>query len=150
MTDSFRIDRILGARPFAEVGEPSLAIDDENRRVIAVAGAYVAKTGTDHFPRIAPVAVYGTDDLACRALLYARYPVHAMAFHPTLPLLAVGAGDYDGGYFFEGELLLLDLETGSTTSLIEHWSGRQVLGLQWLSGPNRTIFGSVTFGGLGR
>lgn len=24
------------------------------------------------------------------------------------------------GYFFEGELLLLDLESGTTTSLIEH------------------------------
>ncbi|WP_327129668.1 hypothetical protein [Streptomyces sp. NBC_01727] len=52
-----------------------------------------------------------------------------MAFHPRLPLLSVGSGDYDGGYFFEGELLLLDLETGSATSLIEHELGRQVLGL---------------------
>ncbi|MBB4790502.1 hypothetical protein [Streptomyces nodosus] len=56
-----------------------------------------------------------------------------MAFHPRFPLLAVGSGDYDGGYFFEGELLLLDLETGSATSLIEHELGRQVLGLEWLS-----------------
>ncbi|UGT43642.1 hypothetical protein LTV02_09765 [Nocardia yamanashiensis] len=55
-----------------------------------------------------------------------------MAFHPTLPLLAVGSGSYDGGYHLEGELLLLDLETGKVTSLIEHWSGREVLGLQWL------------------
>ncbi|MFI0763024.1 hypothetical protein ACH4PX_37180 [Streptomyces anulatus] len=56
-----------------------------------------------------------------------------MAFHPRLPLLAVGTGDYDGGYFFEGELLILDLETGRSTSLIEHELGRQVLGLKWLS-----------------
>ncbi|WP_329537727.1 hypothetical protein OG568_56370 (plasmid) [Streptomyces sp. NBC_01450] len=56
-----------------------------------------------------------------------------MAFHPRLPLLAVGTGGYDGGYFFEGELLLLDLETGTATSLIEHELGRQVLGLEWLN-----------------
>ncbi|MEV6537001.1 hypothetical protein AB0M86_46905 [Streptomyces sp. NPDC051639] len=85
------------------------------------------------FGSTAPVGVYGTEDLACRALLHARYPVHAVAFHPTLPLLAVGTGDYDGGYFFEGELLLLDVEAGSATSLIEHELGRQVLGLEWLS-----------------
>ncbi|MFJ9250335.1 hypothetical protein [Streptomyces sp. NPDC101776] len=46
--------------------------------------------------------------------------------------LAVGTGRYDGGYFFEGELLLLHLETGETRSLIEHEIGRQVLGLEWL------------------
>ncbi len=67
----------------------------------------------------------------CRALLGARFPVHAMAFHPSLPVLAVGSGRYNGGYFFEGELLLLDLETGAIKSLIEdYYGGRQVLGLE--------------------
>ncbi|MFD7873603.1 hypothetical protein ACFV5G_05650 [Streptomyces sp. NPDC059766] len=125
MTVPFRIDRVLGDRPFAEAGDPTLAVGDERRRLLAVAG-------THEFGSTAPVGVYGTDDLACRALLRARYPVHTMAFHPTLPLLVVGTGGYDGGYFFEGELLLLDLETGMPTSLIEHELGRQVLGLEWL------------------
>ncbi|WNZ08031.1 hypothetical protein [Streptomyces sp. 11x1] len=44
----------------------------------------------------------------------------------------MGTGNYDGGYFFEGELLLLDLESGTATSLIEDGPGRQVLGLEWL------------------
>lgn len=126
MAISFRIDRILGDRPFAEVGDPVLTVDDEGRGLLAVAGVH-------EFGSTAPVGVYDTGDLACRALLRARYPVHAMAFHPRLPLLAVGTGRYDGGYFFEGELLLLDVETGSATSLIEHELGRQVLGLEWLS-----------------
>ncbi|MEU7261682.1 hypothetical protein AB0B21_38685 [Streptomyces rimosus] len=126
MTISLRIDRILGDRPFAEVGDPVLAVDDEGRGLLAVAGVH-------ELGSTAPVGVYGIDDLTCRALLRARYPVRAMAFHPRLPLLVVGTGDYDGGYFFEGELLLLDLETGSATSLIEHELGRQVLGLEWLS-----------------
>ncbi|WP_405814831.1 hypothetical protein OG241_09920 [Streptomyces sp. NBC_01390] len=55
-----------------------------------------------------------------------------MAFHPRLPILAVGTGQYDGGYFFEGELLLLHLKTGMVASLIEDDFGRQVLGLEWL------------------
>ncbi|MEV7682649.1 hypothetical protein AB0O64_29480 [Streptomyces sp. NPDC088341] len=53
-----------------------------------------------------------------------------MAFHPGFPVLAVGMGSYDGGYSFEGEPLLLDLETGTAASLIEHDPGRQVLGLK--------------------
>ncbi|MFB6674350.1 hypothetical protein ACFCWG_18480 [Streptomyces sp. NPDC056390] len=133
MTISFSIGRILGDRPFAEVGDPVLAVDDKGRGLLAVAGARVAVAGVHGFGSTAPVGVYATDDLACRAVLRARYPVHAMAFHPRLPLLAVGTGDYDGGYFFEGELLLLDLEAGTATSLIEHALGRQVLGLEWLN-----------------
>ncbi|WP_307160881.1 hypothetical protein [Streptomyces rishiriensis] len=133
MTISFRIDRILGDRPFTEVGDPVLAVDDAGRGLLAVAGTHVAVAGGHDFGSTAPVGVYGIDDLTCRALLRTRYPVHAMAFHPRLPLLAVGTGNYDGGYFFEGESLLLDLETGSATSLIEHELGCQVLGLEWRS-----------------
>jgi hypothetical protein len=62
-----------------------------------------------------------------------------MAFHPVLPLLTVGTGRYDGGYFFEGELLLMDLETGTAVSLIEHPLGRQVLALEWLTGQELRV-----------
>ncbi|MGW7091923.1 hypothetical protein [Streptomyces sp. NPDC054874] len=30
--------------------------------------------------------------------------MRAAAVHPVLPLLALGTGSYDGGYFFEGAL----------------------------------------------
>jgi hypothetical protein len=65
-------------------------------------------------------------------VLRTRFPVHALAFHPTAPLLAVGTGKYDGGYCFEGELLLLNWERNATIPLFEHDYGRQVLGLAWL------------------
>ncbi|QIS12688.1 hypothetical protein [Nocardia arthritidis] len=52
-----------------------------------------------------------------------------MDFHPELPLLAVGTGDYDGGYYFEGELLLFDLETGKTVSILE--GSREVRRVRW-------------------
>ncbi|GAB1823351.1 outer membrane protein assembly factor BamB family protein [Herbidospora sp. RD11066] len=84
-----------------------------------------------------PVGVYSRRDLTCRALVHWRHPVHAMAFHPRLPLLAIGTGRYDGGHHFGGELLLLSLDTGVAVPLVEHLSGddasgRQVLGLEWL------------------
>ncbi|MGW2373158.1 PQQ-binding-like beta-propeller repeat protein [Kitasatospora sp. NPDC001683] len=124
-TPLLRIDRILGDRPFAEVGEPALAVADQPCGLLAVAGSCEHRV-------VSPVGVYGTDDLTCWALLHSRYPVHTMAFHPGLPLLAVGTGSYDGGYHFQGELLLLDLETGAADSLLEHWAGREVLDLEWL------------------
>lgn len=111
--------------PFSAVEEPALAVRDERRDLLAVAGR-------SEYGVPAPVAVYDTSDLGCRLLVHSRFPVHAMAFHPALPLLAVGTGRYDGGYFFEGELLLLHLETGETRSLIEDEIGRQVLELEWV------------------
>lgn len=131
VTGPLRINRDLGDRPFAEIGEPALAVADKGRGLLAVAGTY--EFGA------APVGVYDVGDLACRALLRSGYPVHAMAFHPALPVLVVGTGRYDGGYFFEGELLLLDLETGTAVSLIEHPLGRQVLALEWLTGQELRV-----------
>ncbi|WP_308310558.1 PQQ-binding-like beta-propeller repeat protein [Streptomyces sp. G3] len=125
VTVSLSVDRILADRSFAEIGDPVLATADERRGLLAVAGMH-------EFGGTAPVGVYDTGDLACYALVHSHYPVHAMAFHPVLPLLAVGTGRYDGGYFFEGQLLLLHLETGKGTSLFERGLGRQVLDLEWL------------------
>lgn len=68
-----------------------------------------------------------------RAFAEVGEPVHAVAAEGR-GLLVVGTGRYDGGYFFEGELLPMDVETGAVTSLIEHTLGRQVLALEWLTG----------------
>ena len=38
----------------------------------------------------------------------ARLPINDVSFHPRDPVIAVGAGSYDGGYLFEGELWLWD------------------------------------------
>jgi hypothetical protein len=110
---------------FLGIGDPLLVVHDERRGLLAVAG-------TDADGRTTPVAVHQSRSFVRRALIHSRFPVHAMAFHPRRALLAVGTGRYDGGYFFEGELLLLHLKTGAVVSLIEHWLGRQVLGLEWL------------------
>ncbi|MET8980354.1 hypothetical protein ABZX85_32590 [Streptomyces sp. NPDC004539] len=111
--------------PFSPVGDPAVATLDERRGLLAVAG--LREYGIP-----APVAVFDTSDLSSLALTHSRFPVWTLAFHPRLPLLAVGTGRYDGGYFFDGQLLLLHLGTGETRSLIEHELGRQVLELEWV------------------
>ncbi|MFC9825169.1 hypothetical protein ACFWG6_32040 [Streptomyces erythrochromogenes] len=125
MTYSFSVDRILGTRSFAEIGHPALAVADGRLGLLAVAG-------THGFSEHPTVGVYDRATLSCRALLRSRDVVQAMAFHPTRPLLAVGTGSYDGGYFFSGDLLLLNLDTGTAVSAFEEWVGRQVLELEWL------------------
>ncbi|WP_413758644.1 hypothetical protein [Streptomyces sp. MMBL 11-3] len=80
---------------FLGIGDPLLVAHDEQRDLLAVAG-------TDAHSAITPVAVHDSRHFVRRALVRSRFPVHAMALHPTRPLLAIGTGQYDGGYFFEG------------------------------------------------
>ncbi|WMD20922.1 hypothetical protein RAS12_00695 [Achromobacter seleniivolatilans] len=64
-------------------------------------------------------ASYGGRALRYRVALYRRdsripfaafddllHPVHDVDFHPTGSSIAIGAGSYDGGYCFEGDLLV--------------------------------------------
>jgi hypothetical protein len=48
----------------------------------------------------------------------ARFDINDVSLHPTRPLAAVATGQYDGGYLFEGELLLWDWERGTVASLL--------------------------------
>jgi hypothetical protein len=41
----------------------------------------------------------------------ARLRINAVGFHPTDPIVVIGAGSYDGGYLFEGDLILWNWET---------------------------------------
>jgi hypothetical protein len=66
-------------------------------------------------------AAYGGQRLRYRLALHRRgetapfawfddlsLPINAVAFHPTDPVVAIGAGSYDGGWLFEGDLVFWD------------------------------------------
>ncbi|MFD0428683.1 hypothetical protein ACFQ60_14410 [Streptomyces zhihengii] len=93
---SFSADPDGSDAPFTGIGDPVLVVTDKRRSLVAVAGER-------EYDEAETVGLFHVTDRARRRwLLLSRYPVTAMAFHPTLPLLAVGSGEYDGGYFFEG------------------------------------------------
>jgi hypothetical protein len=77
-------------------------------------------------------AAYGGQRLRYRVALYRRgerrpfaafdqlrYGVNDVAFHPSLPVVAIATGSYDGGWLFEGELALWNWETGEHGLAIE-------------------------------
>jgi hypothetical protein len=130
-TDAVDIARVLGDGPLREIGLPRVTATAPDRELIAVGGTHSTLRwhGRDIGGSAHPVAVYRTGDLTCSTVVGARWPVNTLAFHPTRPLLAIGTGDYNGGWFYQGELLLLDLDTGVTVSLFEH--PRQVRRITW-------------------
>jgi hypothetical protein len=128
---------VLGDGPFAEIGKPTLAVQHPKGDVVALAGMLgpLQWAGNDlHGPRGAShwhrLGLYRTRDLACLAVVTLADPVHAAAFHPVLPLVAVASGSYDGGWFYEGRLTLVDLETGRQTSVLDE--SREVRDLRWV------------------
>ncbi|MFE6055806.1 hypothetical protein ACFQ6N_34110 [Kitasatospora sp. NPDC056446] len=131
-SEPMSVRRILGNGPFAEIGEPTVAVRCEERGLVAVGGdlgrlSWPGRSVSGWGGR--RLAVYGTGEADCRLLVRTDRPVNALAFHPHLPLLAAGTGEYDGGYLFEGELLLVDLTDGSVVSALEH--GPEVRRVRW-------------------
>ena len=127
-----RVDRIHGAGPLCEIGKPLAAQLSPDGAVLVVGGdlGWLQWHGHDvsrGAGRPYRLAVY--EGLACRYLLPTRWPAKAIAFHPALPIVAIGTGSYDGGYHYEGELLFLNLATGGVASLLE-WP-REVRKVAW-------------------
>ncbi|MGI5238716.1 hypothetical protein [Dactylosporangium sp. CA-139066] len=119
--------RVLADGCFREIGLPRIVVESPAGDLIAVGGilgrplwqgASVESRSTRGVGW-EPVGVYRADDMRCVHLFTSRWPVNAFAFHPSLPILAVGTGSYDGGYCYEGQLLILDLRTGSRVSVLE-------------------------------
>ncbi|MFJ9953358.1 hypothetical protein [Kitasatospora sp. NPDC091207] len=132
MPEPLSVDRVLGGGPFAEIGAPLVAVRCETRGEIAVGGdlgdLYWSGRSVSGW-RGHRVGVYGLDELDCRQVVDTQWPVNSLDFHPSLPLLAVGTGSYDGGYMFEGELLLVDLTNGSVVSALK--DRREVRRVRW-------------------
>ncbi|MFE1903608.1 hypothetical protein ACFW96_08060 [Streptomyces gardneri] len=67
------------------------------------------------------VAVYRTADLSCAHVLTVALETETMAFHPTLPLLAIGFDNGDA-YMRAGRLVLLDPASGHRVDFAHpHW-----------------------------
>ena len=131
------MDRVLGSGPFREVGVPRVASSAPDGNFIVVGGVFDrpqwhghdVSSGPRRQPGWYPLALYESGNLSPRHLSATRWPANAIAWHPTLPLVAIGTGAYDGGWFYQGELLLLNLTTGVTVSLLE--DPREVRRIAW-------------------
>lgn len=127
VTDSsllrFGAARSLSPEPFSEVGSPYGGKVAPDGQLIAIFAS--ARHGS-WAGRVRPRARIGSDRLTLfNAALSTslgtcdgvRYTIQDAAFHPTLPWMAVATGNFDGGYFYEGETLLWNWRTGERRSL---------------------------------
>ncbi|KAB2340642.1 PQQ-binding-like beta-propeller repeat protein [Actinomadura rudentiformis] len=130
--------RILGDEPFADIGAPDVVASNGVWTLVGGDLGWLGWHGDmtcNTWWQGWRLGVYWADDLRLEHLLRLRWPVRSIAFHPSLPFAAVGTGGYDGGYLFNGELLLVDLESGWTRSMLD--ADREVRLVEWLD--DRTL-----------
>lgn len=114
---AIRLEEELTPTTLAEVGQPTGVSLGRGGELLAVASTF----GDLYMPGR---ALHGGHRLKYRLSLYTRggvrlgvmdhasFPINEVVIHPVRPWVAVATGSYDGGYLFEGELLLWDWETG--------------------------------------
>jgi hypothetical protein len=106
---------VLGKSTFEYSGTPTALAWGPEKTVLAV-GSHFHPVGwsgytIERLEGCYRVALYDAQSLKClTATDTIRSPVNDLAFHPTLPLLAIGTGRYDGGCFFGGDLVLWDFQ----------------------------------------
>jgi hypothetical protein len=129
--EELTVRRIFGDQPFAEIGRPEWVVSAARH------GCVIASGDLGHVPWRGAgrwlghrIGVYEAGILRPRHVVASRYSVCAIEPHPELPIVAVGTGRYDGSWDFEGQLLVLHLETGHVTDLLS--KSRQVRHLRWL------------------
>ncbi|ADG76484.1 hypothetical protein Cfla_3613 [Cellulomonas flavigena DSM 20109] len=123
---------VLADQPFAEIGRPVRVLDDPARDVLVVAGdlGHTQWLGNGDGVSHYRVAVYDRSDLTCRQVAATGWRANDLAIHPSGRWVAVATGSYDGGYHFEGELIMIDLERGTSVSVLR--AVREVVVVHWL------------------
>src|SRR5450432_2280982 len=121
---SLVVEAELTPARFAEVGRLAGAYRSDHGSVVALASdfelLYWPARAIYQGHRLRHRVSLYSSDLAVRLGVFdgARFPINDLAFHPNLPLVAIATGSYDGGWFFEGELLLWNWETGASVKVL--------------------------------
>ncbi|AHG22625.1 hypothetical protein Z042_02800 [Chania multitudinisentens RB-25] len=112
------MNAVLKKHIFDEVTEPNDLF--ESTELIAVCHAYYAQFRARHLElRKICVSLYDKTSLALVShFKHGRYPINDIAFHPKDPLILIGSGSYDGGFLFEGELVLWNYKSNEHLSLL--------------------------------
>ncbi|GGS69471.1 hypothetical protein GCM10010222_07910 [Streptomyces tanashiensis] len=109
--------------PFHEQPFPEL-LGLATEAVVSDDGRWVAVSSV--LSGLSRVAVHRIADLSCAHVLTVAMETETMAFHPTLPLLAIGFDNGDA-YLREGRLVLLEPESGHRVDFADAYWGVELV-----------------------
>ena len=134
------LTKILTNSTFADTTIPYKTVVDENKRLIAVANSFSTQwSGRDVSMWSKSLILYNLDTLEFISFVdNLNYDINDLAFHPTESIIALGIGSYDGGAYYEGELLFWNYETNELNSILT--DNREVIKCAFSKDGNKLIF----------
>lgn len=125
---------------FSQTTGPYYSFVDEKKNWIAIANSYYTQWSARNIPmRSNSLLFYNMDSLeliGCIERL--EFHVNEVCSHPELGIVAVATGQYDGGAYFEGKLLLWDAVTGDLHSVFT--DNREVKRCAFIDNGNKLRF----------
>lgn len=114
------LTKILSNSTFADTTVPYRTFVDEDKRLIAVANSFSTQwSGRDISMWSTSLLLYDLDTLELKNFIdNLNFPVNDLSFHPKEKIIALGIGRYDGGAYYEGELLIWYYETNMLNSIL--------------------------------
>ena len=114
------LTKILSNSTFADTTIPYRTFVDEDKKLIAVANSFFTQwSGRDISMWSTSLLLFDLDTLELKNFVdNLDYPVNDLSFHPKEKIIALGIGRYDGGAYYEGELLLWNYETNELNSIL--------------------------------
>lgn len=109
---------------YPEIGTVSLVSWNIDRTIFALASEYAPLPSpirprfmSKHGQRLSLYFADGRKFIACLSGM--SHEVFHIAFHPERPLLLISTASYDGGFYFEGELIEWNWEKNESKHLAE-------------------------------
>jgi len=114
------LTKILTNSTFADTTIPYKTFVDENKRLIAVANSFFTQwSGRQVSMWSKSLLLYNLDTLELIGFVdNLDYEINDITFHPTQDIIALGIGSYDGGAYYEGELLFWNYKTNELNSIL--------------------------------
>lgn len=121
---------VLKKHIFDEVTNPTGLFRSED--IIAITHDYHPQTPARHIKlRKICVSLYNKHTLELVAHFnHARYPINDVAFHPDKPQVLISTGTFDGGYMYEGELILWNYQNKQHKNLLK--DNREILNSRFI------------------
>lgn len=117
------LETIIGKNAFSGIGYPTGIYWNADQSLFAVAGSFGQVLWGGRYVQETPlhyrVSLYEAKTLHRLAVTdQCRFPINEIAFHPDAAILAIATGCYDGGYLFEGDLLIWDYGRDTIQSIL--------------------------------
>jgi len=113
--------KILAKNCFDEVTNPREIYEYSPKGLIGIAHSFRAQwSGRNIELQKELLSIYKTETIDFVAQIELKYKINDIDFHSNKNLIIIATGSYDGGCYYEGELILWDYKENITTKIIKN------------------------------